>query len=126
MDCLLRELAEELKEANVKLKVPALRFRPIRSVSEGPKFHPEVNYTQFRVFDVLDLDLNHAISKKFAHDIFLKSKQTNAIELVSADDIKVGRSSKGTLIAHHANYFFRSRHEGWQSPLFPRNIHLVN
>jgi hypothetical protein len=130
-DCIYRELAEELKEAGIKLRVPTLRLIPIRTVSEGPKFNEEVGYTQYRVFDVLALDTTHIPSKKFVRDLVLKATRPSGVavtgvELVSPSEIREGRSRSGKLIAHHTNYFFASRSAVPNSPLFPRNITVAD
>lgn len=121
-DCIQRELVEELGEISTKLKVPPLRLLRVRTVKEGPRFLRNVGYTQFRVFDVYLVDTGHAASRKFVRDLARRAAATSGLELVTPEEIRQGRSGKGTLISHTANYFFEKRSNGNEAPPFPRQM----
>jgi hypothetical protein len=111
-DCLRRELREELAEigaGHLLANVDGLRFRPLRTVKEGPmNLGPAYAYLQLRLFYVYDLVTDERSGRKFAEEIFAIGSTNKDLLVVNSEDVVKGRTDKG-LIGSHACYLLAAR-----------------
>jgi hypothetical protein len=120
-ECALRELREELTEIGLgtTVQVPAgLRFRRLRTVTEGPESVEAEAFSQFRRFDVSDVICGDAPSTEFVKQLLALGKSHDGLLVASAEEIRRGRAKDGRLIAHHAGYLFQTRRIRREEPLY--------
>lgn len=104
--CLLRELREELDEIGLHdVEVPAgLRFKSVRSVSEGPEFLATLGHGQYRIFDIYDIEQNEPGSA-FVELLIEKASTSPDLKFVSPEASRRGRAD-GAVIGAHTSYLF--------------------
>jgi hypothetical protein len=117
-----REICEELVET--KIQVPAgladyPEFRRIREVHEGPLKSPNVDYFQYRHFEVLRLEPEHARSAELeAFMTEVARKDRVSFLCVSEEEIRRGRADSGEVIADSAGYLFGNDRVGLEPAPF--------
>ena len=120
-DCLKRELAEEVREAGLKkIKDPDnVPVRLVRSVHEGPEKIPGQAYTQYRIFEIYELDSPKGRLKDLQERLVDEATQGHKnLVLAHAEEIISGRDASGHLIGHHAGYFLGEKRIRPESPMF--------
>jgi 8-oxo-dGTP pyrophosphatase MutT (NUDIX family) len=105
-ECIRRELREELMEVGLDaaLVPDDLRIHPVRTVTEGPEYIPALGCSQFRVFDVYELDHNADVNQGLIQALVDCSSRD--LLWVSAESAKRGRAPTGQVVAAHAPYLF--------------------
>ena len=118
IECVCRELKEELGEIGASHIdcPPTLRLKLVRSVAEGPARVPGHDYTQFRIFDIFDIDRADEPGTRFVTEI----SGANHADLIWASDLEIttGRARGNQIIGHHAAYLFSRRSARPESPPF--------
>jgi hypothetical protein len=121
-ECLTREMREEMAEAELprRLNFPeSLRIKHVRTVEELPARVPGQLYTQYRIFEVHELNLAFSSMKKFNSQLFsVVPRHRNNLLLATAKEIEVGRAESGELIGHHACYLIGKKRLRPESPMF--------
>jgi SMODS-associated NUDIX domain len=108
IECIRRELREELMEVKLDagLVPDDVSLHPVRTVTEGPEFIPALGCSQFRVFDVYELDQNAAANYELIRALVDQSSRSLDLLWVSAESAKRGRAPTGQVVAAHAPYLF--------------------
>jgi class 3 adenylate cyclase len=120
--CIHRELAEEIGEIGLSrsLAVPrVLPLRKIRRVEEGPHLPVGKPYFQYRIFDVYEpISASSVETLQFFELLIDMAKGHKHLELVTAEEIKMGRSVSGRVLGHHSAYVFGSKAFRDDAPLY--------
>jgi hypothetical protein len=106
-ECLRRELDEELGEvgfAGLGIDVRALRFRPVRTVIEGPDPVPHRQFRQLRRFEIVDLLAANTIALDLVRALAVAGADPASPGVVCADraEITHGRCGAALLGPHCA------------------------
>lgn len=110
-ECVERELQEELEDSGLgPFDIPRFRhFRWARNVTEGPKFVEGKDVWQWRYMRVFEYELDPEFDKKFIDQIRSVSTSNAQIQVVSASEIRKGRSAAGTMIGNHSEFLLSKR-----------------
>jgi|SRR2546422_3151580 len=106
-DCLTRELGEELREVRLVGRLPLakqMRFRLIRTISEGPEPVEGHAFTQYRHLEIYDFISSEDQTKTFLDSLMDVAADHPDLLAASAQEIRQGHASDSRLIAHHAGY----------------------
>ncbi|QDU89370.1 hypothetical protein Pla175_27590 [Pirellulimonas nuda] len=112
---LSREIVEELKEVGdhgIADAVTRPEYRLVRMVHEGPVPVKGVEYWQYRLFYVYELEKEHAESKGLADAIVAAANKSKGLVLVSNGEIQKGRAKNGKLVGDSSGYLFGSTAAG--------------
>jgi hypothetical protein len=107
VECLRRELGEELTECGLESLVPYTRqlsFSPVRAVSVGPDAVPGRTYRQLRRFAVCELVMSDAAAQ-WLHAELVRAGMSDAVPsviCVTAADISYGRAAESMIAAQAA------------------------
>jgi hypothetical protein len=112
LECLVREIREELHEVGLgrlDAALDTLRCRPVREVTEGPRRVPGEGYKQYRRFQVHDLVVADAAALHLVRELVAagESEQTPLVLATSEEQIVRGRQGNA-LIAPHTALLIRS------------------
>jgi hypothetical protein len=119
--CLVRELKEELKEADLgtSLRCPSdINFGLVRSIAEGPVTVPGQHYKQFRVFEVYDPSPKTNDTDDFLRHILKIVRRHRNLLLASSQEIASGRTRKGNVIGPHTGYLIGRKRTRPDDPAF--------
>ncbi|MGD9715461.1 MAG: hypothetical protein AB7U26_00080 [Sulfuricurvum sp.] len=117
VDCLQREMKEELQEASITKDIIELakniQFTKVRTISEGPFFDQlnSIEYPQYRLIEVYDI-VETELSKYFLKQLFERASKNHYLLVVERNEIKSLRTYEGQAIAPHAKYFFQTKWHG--------------
>ena len=119
-ECMQRELGEELAEVGLPsaLAVPTLRFRLVRSVTEGPEYIPSLELDQFRRFDVYELIDDSPGAAELVKALVERADQSGDLLWVSDSEAKRGRAGASQVIAAHVPYLFGEKRYRESDPMF--------
>lgn len=118
-ECLSRELREEIVEAGINISFPdKMKFRFVRDIIEKPKYNELINCYQFRIFEVYDIQTSDKQVNQFINRVYSMAKKNSNLIVVSADEIKRGRSSEGELIGSHSPYLLSHKKYRADDPMF--------
>lgn len=118
IDCINRELKEELKEVSSRIQPPefsSINLRRVRTVIEGPRYVSNRDYLQFHIFEIWEPTPSDEW-KDFVRKLVRFSDSSDKVSFVTADDIYAGRITRsgdgsvrmGPAIGHHAEFLIRS------------------
>lgn len=126
VECLTRELNEELEEIGLpelKPKIANLKFRPVRTTWHKPKQVPDQSFHVFRIVDVMTLVDGDVGVEDFVNSLFERIAESNLDEaagqsviLATHKEIDNCRSRLGLLIGTHTQYLFHGLAEGPEPP----------
>lgn len=107
IECLRRELAEELVEvglADLDVDPHALGFRPVRTVIEGPDVVPHRPFVQLRRFEVFELVAKETVALELVRALAAAGADPDFPGVVCADraEIEHGRCGAALLGPHCA------------------------
>jgi hypothetical protein len=125
--CLRRELTEELTEIDLASRIGStstIRFEMVRRVEEAPRWANSGSFFQYRIFDVYQPIVTDPEPRKFLRDLFNIARAHDDLDLVTADEIKSGRSKSGRVIGHHAAYLFGDRAYRPDAPMYSDRTQL--
>lgn len=111
IDCVRREVIEELEEiglGEVLELPPTATFRTTRVVEEGPESVPGRPYTQYRVFEVVDLAVSEQRAEGWRNRLLDRANRDGNLLRASRHDIELGRTGNGRLLAHTSCYLLGS------------------
>jgi hypothetical protein len=113
VECLRRELAEELGEVgftNLDVDSHALGFRPVRTVIEGPDTVPHRQFLQLRRFEIFELVARDTVALELVRTLAVVGADPAFPGVVCADraDIEHGRCG-GALLAPHCAFLIGTR-----------------
>jgi hypothetical protein len=119
-ECMRRELEEELAEVGLSpsLVSPELRFRAVRSTTEGPEFVRSMGLKQFRTFDVYELIEDSPGAASLVEALVDRARQSADLLWVSAEDARRGRAETRQLVAAHVPYLFGTKRYREGDPIF--------
>lgn len=106
-NALAREIQEELGEIGLKSlgrSSSLLEFRLRRVVHEGPYSMKGVNFKQYRLFHVYELDPEHKQSLSLRKRLIKHAATNPNLLLANPEEILRGRSLRGELIGDHSGY----------------------
>jgi SMODS-associated NUDIX domain len=120
-DCARRELREEIEGARIDISnidFVGLSLYQIRTIEEGPESVEGCSYKQFRIFEIMDLDID-PISTKILLKRIIDELQNNNSDLLSvtSKEICKGRHLGGSLIGYISSYLIGSKKIGHATPL---------
>lgn len=112
-ECLRRELDEELDEigfAGPGFDVRALRFRPVRTVIEGPEPVPHQQFRQLRRFEIFDLLVTDTIALGLVRVLAAAGADPSEPGVVCADRVEITHGRCGTaLLGPHCAFLLGAR-----------------
>ncbi|MFD6516585.1 hypothetical protein [Rhodococcus sp. NPDC060176] len=117
-ECIERELTEELTAAGTPAdEIPRFRhFRYVRTVSEGPKYIKGTEIWQWRMMRVFEYTLDPDFDSELITSIRSNSGPELSLEMVTADEIRSGRSESNSVIGSHAEYLLNGRSHRHEIP----------
>ena len=108
VECLQRELVEELTEVGLPDlvdAVPALRFVHLRTVVEGPSAVPGKSYRQLRRLEFHDLVCPNQVAASFRERLLASAAVTGVPSVIAATSADIAHGRCGdALVAPHAAY----------------------
>jgi len=121
-DCLTRELGEELREVRLVGRLPLprqMRFRLVRTVSEGPERVEGRDFTQYRHLEIYELVSSEDQTKTFLDSLLEVARDHPDLLAASAQEIRQAHASDSRLIAHHAGYLLETTRLRREEPALP-------
>jgi len=111
IDCLRRELREELQEIGQPDMIgytASLKYRFVRSVRQGPKRVSGESYRQFRIIEVYDLETSTHEEEQAKKRLLAAGRSSDRATLANSDEIRRGRCNE-LLIGAQACYLLGSK-----------------
>lgn len=115
LDCLTRELKEELrqiglKEVSEKVEIP--KFRLIRTVQEGPNVVPGYSYLQFRLINVYEFISDDPNGQEITDLLFENAEHNPNLLVVTDNEIIKRRARNKQIIGAYTGYLFSQKRTG--------------